>query len=231
MSGHSKWSQIKRKKGATDAKRGKLFSRISKQLTVASRLGHGLDLAISAAKAANMPKDNIDRAIAKGQGGGADAQIEEALYEVYAPGGAGLLVTVFTDNKNRALGELRAVCNKLGGTIAQSGAVKFLFDRKAVIEVDMSADPEATQLSLIEAGVDDVSVEEDRIIGYGQPDQCAQIKTATEALGLSVLDARLAWVPNVLHPVDPEHTELLIKLMDTIDDLDDVDSVETNADL
>lgn len=229
MSGHSKWSSIKRKKGATDVKRGQLFSRISKQLTVASRLGHGLDLAISAAKAANMPKDNIDRAIAKGQGGGADAQIEEALYEVYAPGGAGLLVSVLTDNKNRALGELRAVCNKLGGTMAQSGAVKFLFDRRAVIEVEPTAEPDTTQLSLIEAGVDDVSVEEDRVIGYGQPDQCAQLKTAAEALGLIVLDARLAWVPKAMHPVAQQHIDPLIKLMETIDDLDDVDSVETNA--
>lgn len=231
MSGHSKWSQIKRKKGATDAKRGQLFSRLSRQLTVASRVGHGLDLAVAAAKAANMPKDNIDRAIAKGHGSGAESQIESALYELYAPGGAGLLVSVLTDNKNRALGELRAVCNKLGGSMAQSGSVQFLFDRRAVIEVDTGADVGATQLAFIEAGVDDVASEDDRVIGYAAPDRYQEVVQATERQGLTVLGTRLAWVPKVLHSLDQENRDRLIRLMEDIDDLDDVESVETNAEL
>jgi len=231
MSGHSKWTQIKRKKGATDAKRGQLFSKLSKQITVASRLARGLEMAVAAAKAANMPKDNIDRAITKGQGGGEGAQLEEALYEIYGPGGTGLLVSTITDNTNRTIGEIRALCNKLGGTLAQSGAVQFLFDRRTVIEVDSGVDSEATQLALIESGIDEVAVDEDRIVGYGNPDQFNVIKTSAEQEGLTVLDVRFAWVPKALHAVGSTERDKLLQLMETLDDLDDVTSVETNADL
>ncbi len=232
MSGHSKWTQIKRKKGAADVKRGQLFSRLSKQLTIAARQDKNLDLAIAAARAANMPKDNIDRAIAKGRGTGADArQIEEVLYEVYGPGGAALLIQALTDNRNRTVNELRAVFNKLGGTLATSGAVQFLFDRKGVLEVAAGADPEATQLKLIEVGVDDVELEDDRVIGYTEPAKLDQIHRAIEGAGQQVLEARLAWIPKAVHPVSDNDRDKLLKLMEAIDELEDVESVETNADL
>ncbi len=262
MSGHSKWSQIKRKKGATDVKRGQIFSKLSRQLTVASRLGSGLELAISAARAANMPKETIDRAIAKGQGSGADMQIEEALYEAYGPGGVGLLITVVTDNKNRTLGELRAIYNKLGGRPAESGSVRFLFDHRAIFEVaagtfgntrpvvhspsdqaihsasvagrvkeNAPTSADEVSLAFIETGVDDVQIDDDRVIGYGAPDQFTAIKASIESQGLTLLETRLAWVPKVLHTVDAVNRDSLIRLMEAIDDLDDVTSVETNADL
>lgn len=231
MSGHSKWSTIKRKKGALDAKRGQIFGKLAKQVTVAARLGRNLDMAVAAARAANMPKDNIDRAIAKGSGGADGVQLEEALYEAYGPGGAALLIEAVTDNTNRTLGELRATFNKLGGNLAQPGAVKFLFDQRSVLEVAAGTDVDATQLSLIELGVDDVQVEADRVLGYAAPQQLAAVQQAANAAGLQVLAARWAWIPKTSLHIDTESQEKLLKLMETLDDLDDVQSVETNAEL
>lgn len=231
MSGHSKWSTIKRKKGVADAKRGKLFSKLAKQITVAARQNSNLDVAIAAAKAANMPKDNIDRAIKKGTGEFDGGQIEEGLYEVYGPGGAALLVEVLTDNTNRTLGGLRAVLNKLGGNLAQTGAVQFLFDRKSVVEVPAGDDPDVIQLTLIEAGVDDVAAQDDRVAGYGPPTAFSSLQSSIKSAGLTVADARLAWVPKTLQPVDDSTAKKVIQLMEAIDDLDDVQSVETNAEL
>lgn len=230
MSGHSKWTQIKRKKGAADVKRGQLFSRLAKQLTVAARQSKNLDLAIAAAKAANMPKDNIERAIAKGTGAGGDGvQIEEVLYEAYGPGGAALLIATLTDNRNRTVNELRAVFNKLGGTLAQSGAVQFLFDHRGVIEVAAGPDPDATQLALIEAGVDDIELEDDRIVGYSRPTELQVVHDRIEVAGQAVLETRLAWIPKAEHPVSDADREKLFKLLEAIDELEDVESVETNA--
>lgn len=232
MSGHSKWTQIKRKKGAADVKRGQLFSRLSKQLTVSARQNKNLDLAITAAKAANMPKDTIERAIAKGTGLGADGvQIEDVLYEAYGPGGAALLIASLTDNRNRTVNELRAVFNKLGGTLAQSGAVQFLFDHRGVVEVAAGSDPDATQLALIEAGVDDLELEDDRIVGSMSPVELQVVHERVAASGQQILETRLAWIPKAEHPLSESDRGKLLALMEAIDELEDVESVETNAGL
>ncbi|MBI4023161.1 YebC/PmpR family DNA-binding transcriptional regulator [Candidatus Berkelbacteria bacterium] len=232
MSGHSKWTQIKRKKGAADVKRGALFSKLAKQLTVAARQEKNLDMVVAAARAANMPKDNIERAIKKGTGElGDGAQIEDVLYEAYGPGGAAILIETLTDNRNRTVNELRAVLNKWGGSLGQSGAVQFLFDRRGVVEVAAGTDPEATQLGLIEAGVEDVALEEDRVVGYVAPAKLGAVSRAVEASTLTALDTRLAWLPKALYPVDEVAETKLLKLLEAIDELEDVSSVETNAEL
>lgn len=231
MSGHSKWTQIKRSKGAADVKRGKLFSQLTKAITVAARIGgKNLETIVATARAANMPKENIDRAIKKGTGElGDGVQIEEILYEGYGPGGAALLIHALTDNRNRTIGDLRAVANKLGLTLAQPGAVQYLFQERGIVEVALGAVVDETELALIDAGVEDTEREEDRLVGYVAPDQLALARTAIESSGLSLLAVRIAFVPKVFHAVDASQQEQLLKAMEAIEDLDDVSSVETNA--
>ncbi|MBI4185525.1 YebC/PmpR family DNA-binding transcriptional regulator [Candidatus Berkelbacteria bacterium] len=231
MSGHSKWSQIKRKKGLTDVKRGQLFSKLSKQLTVAARQGLNLDMASAAARAANMSRETIDRAIAKGIGHADGADFKPALYELYGPGGAGVLVEVLTDNTNRTLGEIRAVINRHGGTLAQTGAVQYLFDRRGIVEVAAGPDAETTQLILIELGAVDVVVDANRVIAYEIPENFATFQTNLKQRGIDVLETRLGWIPTLTIPVEVSATKQLIALMEALDDLDDVVAVETNADL
>lgn len=230
MSGHSKWAQIKRKKGVTDVKRGQLFSKLSKQLTISARLGKNLDMAIAAARAANMAKDTIDRAIAKGTGAGADGvQIEDAVYEAFGPGGTAILVCVLTDNKNRTMGELRTLAGKLGFTLANSGAVRHLFEYYGIIDVAAGVDPDATQLGLIDLGAIDVVTEDDVVVGYFAPTSLDQARRAVEAAGLTVQSIRLGYVPKVQQAISSEDQEKLIRILELIDELDDVDAVETNA--
>ncbi|MBI4032786.1 YebC/PmpR family DNA-binding transcriptional regulator [Candidatus Berkelbacteria bacterium] len=230
MSGHSKWAQIKRKKGATDVKRGQRFSKLSKQLTIAARLGKNLDMAVAAARAANMAKDTIDRAIAKGTGAGADSvQIEEALYEAFGPGGTAILISVLTDNKNRTMGELRTLAGKQGFTLANSGAVRHLFEYYGILEVPAGPDPDATQLALIDLGAADVATEDEVIVGYFSPTSLDQARKAAETAGLTVQSIRLGYVPKVQQTISAEEQEKLVHILERIDELDDVDSVETNA--
>ncbi|MEK7184055.1 MAG: YebC/PmpR family DNA-binding transcriptional regulator [Patescibacteria group bacterium] len=230
MSGHSKWASIKRAKGATDIKRGKVFTQLAKAITVAARLGKNLDTAIEAARAANMPKENIDRAIKRGTGAlGGDAQIEEVLYEAYGPGGAALLIAALTDNRNRTIGELRAIANKHGMTLANPGAVKFLFDERGILEVAIQGSADEAQLALIDCGVDDIDVQADRLVGYTAPDQLFVARRAAEQVGLRVLGGRIGFVPKTLHQLSVSDQEQLLHAMELIDDLDDVSSVETNA--
>ena len=253
MSGHSKWKQIKNKKGAADVKRGKLFSQISKLITVSARTGQNLDMAIDRAKAANMPADNIDRAIKKGTGDlGDGAQIESLTYEAYEPGGSALLVTMLTDNRNRSVQELKAIFNKLGGRLAESGSVQYLFDRKGAIEVslnrrehlrsgsaasDHSSEVKEAQLTdeielaLIEAGAEDLEIDDDRITVVTAPAELATVRDAVKARGLTVLDAKLIHAPKALTELSPDDQAKVLKLLEAIDDLDDVESVETTADL
>lgn len=230
MSGHSKWAQIKRAKGATDIKRGKAFTQLAKAITVAARLGRNLDTAVAAAKAANMPKDNIDRAIKRGTGElGNEAQIEEVTYEAYGPGGAALLITALTDNRNRTIGDLRAVANKHGLNLAQPGSVLYLFDERGILEVAIRGSADETQLALIDAGADDIEVQEDHLIGYVAPQQLATLQQAATLAQLSILGAKIGFVPKTLHVLSIEDQERLLRVMDLIDELDDVSAVETNA--
>lgn len=230
MSGHSKWASIKRSKGATDVKRGKLFSQLTKAITVAARIGKNLDTVVATARAANMPKDNIDRAIKKGQGElGDGSQIEEIMYEGFGPGGAALLINALTDNRNRTIGALRAIANKHDLTLGNPGAVRHLFQERGIIEVPIGINVDETELQLIDAGIEDLEREDDRIVGYVRPDCLTEVRTAIEAAGLSLLATRIALVPNLLHTINDEQQERLLKIMEMIEELEDISSIETNA--
>ncbi|MGB2787369.1 MAG: YebC/PmpR family DNA-binding transcriptional regulator [Candidatus Saccharimonadaceae bacterium] len=235
MSGHSKWSTIKREKGAKDAKRGAIFTRLGNQIAIAARGGTDatmnstLALAIEKAKAANMPGANIQRAIDRVNDKNA-AVLEEITYEGYGPGGIGIVIEVATDNKNRTYPDVRTALTKNGGTIADPGSVTFQFTRKGVIEVAETG--EDALLSILDAGADD-AVEEDglTVVYTGQKD-LASVREQLSKAGLTVKDAGLKYIPNNLVPVtDVETARKVIKVLDALDDLDDVVDVHTNADI
>ena len=233
MSGHSKWKQIKNKKGAADVKRGKLFSQLSKGITVAARTGQNLDMAIARAKSENMPSDNIQRAIDKGTGAAEGEQISEYTYEAYGPGGSAIMVSVLTDNNNRALADFKLVLKKNDGRLADAGSVQYQFERKGVIEVplDGSKDRDDVELALIEAGADDIQDEDESLVVYTGPQELMTVRMATEAAGITVADAKITFVAKMPIKLGAEDQEKLLKLMEAIDELDDVEAIETNADL
>ena len=235
MSGHSKRSKIKRDKGANDAKRGAVFTKIGNQIAVAARGGidptmnSSLALAIEKAKAANMPVANIQRAIDRVADKSA-AALEEATYEGYGPGGVGIIVETATDNKNRTYPEVRTALTKNGGTMADAGSVMFQFTRKGVIRV--AASGEDALLSVLDAGAEDAVEEDGEIVVYTEMKDLAKVRTALVDFGLAVEDAELQYVPNAMVPIDNAETaRKVLKIMDAIDDLDDVVAVHTNADI
>lgn len=235
MSGHSKWSTIKREKGAKDAKRGAIFTKIGNQIAIAARSGtdptmnSNLALAIEKAKAANMPAANIQRAIDRVADKNA-AALEEATYEGYGPGGIGIIVETATDNKNRTFPEVRTVLTKNGGRMADSGSVAFQFTRKGVIRV--SANGEDALLSVLDAGAEDASEEDGELIVYTDQKDLAKVRQAIVDDGLEVVDAELQYVPNAAVPIDDAETaRKVLKILDLLDDLDDVVAVHSNADI
>jgi YebC/PmpR family DNA-binding regulatory protein len=235
MSGHSKWSTIKREKGAKDAKRGAIFTKIGNQIAIAARSGtdpgvnSALALAIEKAKAANMPVANIQRAIDRVADKNA-AVMEEATYEGYGPGGIGLIVETATDNKNRTYPEVRSAFTKNGGSMAEPGSVAFQFTRKGVIRV--AASGEDALLTVLDAGAEDATEEDGEIIVYTDQKDLAKVRTALVEAGLEVKEAELQYVPNAMVEVsDPEAARKALKLLDALDDLDDVTNVHTNADI
>jgi YebC/PmpR family DNA-binding regulatory protein len=235
MSGHSKWSTIKREKGAKDAKRGAVFTKIGNQIAIAARGGidptmnSALALAIEKAKQANMPAANIQRAIDRVADKNA-AVLEEATYEAMGPGGIGIIIEVATDNKNRTFPEVRTALTKNGGRIADAGSVAFQFTRKGVINV--AATGEDALLTVLDAGAEDAVEEEGEIIVYTEQKDLAKVRSAIVEAGLTVTNAELQYVPNMPVEVsDPEVAAKVLRLMDAIDDLDDVVNVHTNADI
>lgn len=235
MSGHSKWSTIKREKGAKDAKRGAIFTRIGNQIAIAARSGtdpvmnSALAMAIEKAKQANMPAANIQRAIDRVADKNA-AALEEATYEAMGPGGIGIIIETATDNKNRTFPEVRNVLTKNGGRIADAGSVMFQFTRKGVINV--AATGEEALLSVLDAGAEDAVEEEGEMIVYTDQKDLAKVRTAIMEGGLSISSAELQYVPNAMIPVEePEQVAKVLKLLDALDDLDDVTAVHTNADI
>lgn len=235
MSGHSKWSTIKREKGAKDAKRGAIFTRIGNQIAIAARSGtdpvmnSALAMAIEKAKQANMPAANIQRAIDRVADKNA-AVLEEATYEAMGPGGIGIIIETATDNKNRTFPEVRNVLTKNGGRIADAGSVTFQFTRKGVINV--AATGEDALLTVLDAGAEDAVEEEGEMIVYTDQKDLAKVRTAILEAGLSVTGAELQYVPNNTIPVsETEQAEKVLKLLDALDDLDDVTNVHTNADI
>lgn len=235
MAGHSKWSTIKREKGAKDAKRGAIFTKIGNQIAIAARGGtdpamnSALALAIEKAKAANMPQANIQRAIDRVADKSA-AQLEEVVYEAYGPGGVGIIIEAATDNKNRTYPEVRTAITKNGGTPAEPGSVSFQFTRKGVIFVTEAG--EETLLAVLDAGAEDALEEDDGTTVYTDQKDLDKVRRAVIEAGLTVKEAELQYVPSTPVEVnDTETTQKVLKLLDAIDDLDDVVNVHTNADI
>lgn len=235
MSGHSKWSTIKRQKAVTDAKRGAVFTRIGNQIAIAARGGvdpttnSALAMAIEKAKAANMPLSNIERAIARVADKSA-AQLQELLYEGYGPGGVAILVEVATDNINRTYPEVKNAFNKHGGSIAEKGAVAFQFTRKGVIRVKGGGDE--LMLAALDAGADDVQDEGEESIIYTAQGELAKVRDSLKTAGIEVIEAELSYEPNNTIEVSAQDTIGKIeRLMDALDDLDDVTNTYTNFDI
>ncbi|MGH7156837.1 MAG: YebC/PmpR family DNA-binding transcriptional regulator [Candidatus Saccharimonadales bacterium] len=236
MSGHSKWSTIKRQKGANDAKRGAIFTKLGNQIAIAARNGidpthnSSLALAIEKAKSANMPTANIERSIQRAADKSA-AQLEQALYEGYGPGGVAVLVEVATDNKNRTLPEVRAAFTKNGGSMAESGSVAFQFGRKGVIRVKGQGDD--LELAAIDAGAEDIFEEPEtgETVIYTAQNDLAKVRDALKD-NYDVVDAELTYVPNnTLEIANSETARKIINMMDALDDLDDVTATHTNLEL
>ncbi len=240
MSGHSKWSTIKRKKGAIDAKRGKIFTRLIKEITVAARSGGGdpdgnprLRSAISTAKAENMPKDNIARAIKKGTGEIAGEVYEEILYEGYGPGGVAVLVECMTDNRNRTVADIRHFFTKSNGNLGESGCVAWMFDKKGLIQVDKEKYSEEELMDLaIEAGAEDVVEEDSEFQVLTTPEDFDSVRSSFEENGVEFVDAELSMIPqNTVEVTEEKPAKALLKLLECLEEHDDVQGVHANFDI
>jgi YebC/PmpR family DNA-binding regulatory protein len=239
MSGHSKWATIKHKKGAADAKRGQMFTKLIKELSITARQGGGdpdmnprLRTTILKAKAANMPKDNIERAIKKGTGELEGVSYEEILYEAYGPGGVALLIDILTDNKNRAAAEIRNLLNKGGGNLGAAGSVAYLFKRKGLINYDASKYKEDDILAVaIDAGAEDVSSDADSIEVTTTPEDFEAVVKALEAKGFQHSMAEIARVADTNVTMDNDKTQKALKLVEHLEDHEDVQSVATNLEI
>ena len=239
MSGHSKWHSIKHKKGAADAKRGKIFTRIIKELTVAARAGGGdpdmnprLRTIIADAKAANMPAENIKRAIRRGTGEEPGVSYEEVTYEGYGPGGAALIIDALTDNKNRTVGELRHLLEKYGGNLAASNAVAWMFSKKGYIVVEKSkADEDKLMNAVLDAGADDFQDDEDNWEVLSTPDTFMSVKEAVKKLGIEPATAEVSMIHQNYVKLEGKPAQQMVKLMEAIEDHDDVQHVWSNFDI
>ena len=239
MAGHSKWKQIKHKKAVTDAKRGAKFTKLIKEITVAARQGGGdptgnprLRTAIDLGKAANMPAENIDRAVKKGTGELEGVTYEEATYEGYGPGGAAIMIDVTTDNLNRTVAELRHIFTRQGGHLGEPNSVAWIFDKHGHIELDASKySEEAVMEAALAAGADDVQTEDGRHVIITKPEALHAVHEALVTAGIEVIDAEVALVPRTTVQVRGKDAEQLIKVMDLLDDHDDVSRVSSNFDI
>jgi YebC/PmpR family DNA-binding regulatory protein len=239
MSGHSKWHSIKHKKGATDAKRGKLFTKFIKEITVAARSGGGdpdanarLRKAILDAKAGNMPNDTIDRAIRRGTGAETGVHYEEVTYEGYGPGGVALLIETVTDNRNRTVAEIRHVFSKNGGNLGEAGSVGWLFEKKGYIVVDKAAKPEEELFEIaIEAGAEDVRDDEDNVEIITSPENFENVQSAIKSAGIEPQVAEVSMVPQNYIKLEGSSAQQMLRLMEAMEDHDDVQKVYANFDI
>jgi YebC/PmpR family DNA-binding regulatory protein len=237
MSGHSKWASIKHKKAIVDSRRGAQFSKLTRAITVAARDGGGdpvgnppLDLAIRKAKEASMPKDNIERAIAKGTGEGGEADaIEAVLYEGYGPGGVAILVETLTENRNRTSADVRHVFSKNGGSLGEPGSVAYLFDKKGTIVIDASRYSEDDLMVAVEAGAEDISSDDGVFEVIAEPTDFAAVRKALEEAGVEMESTEMAYRPSSLVPVDDAQAGKLMSLIEKLEDNDDVGAVHSNA--
>ena len=240
MSGHNKWSTIKHKKGAADAKRGKIFTRILKEMTVAARLGGGdpagnprLRSAVAEAKANNMPKDNIERAIKRGTGELEGATYEEITYEGYGPGGVAIIVECLTDNTNRTTPEIRHIFEKHGGNLGTPGSVRFQFDKKGYFAIEKSAVGEDKLMEIVlEAGADDLQTEDaDAFEVYTTPDNFEAVRQALESNKIPAVEAKLGMIPQNYVAVDEQKSKQIMRMLEMLDDHDDSQNVWSNFDI
>ena len=239
MSGHSKWSTIKRKKGAADAKRGKIFTKIIRELTVAARAGGGdeesnpqLRTAVQNAKSANMPMATIERAIRRGSGDEPGEVYEEAIYEGYGPGGVAIMLETLSDNKNRTVSEVRHLFTKHGGNLAEKGAVAYMFAQKGLLEVPAEGNSEDDlMLAVMDAGAEDIQDLDGAFEVLCPVEQFHAVKQALDDIGIAVTHASLAWVPQNLMAVEGHQAEKIVRLLEGLEDLDDVQKVYSNFDV
>jgi YebC/PmpR family DNA-binding regulatory protein len=238
MSGHSKWATIKRQKGANDAKRGALFTKLSREIIIAAKQGGGdpgtnfkLRLAVQRAKASNMPNDNIERAIAKATGAGSEDQLDEIMYEGYGPGGTAILVSALTDNRNRTVAEIRHQFSRAGGNLGETGSVGWQFEAKGLITIPLNGnDADDIALQAIDAGADDVAVQEDVIEVQTEPSSLEPVRKTLEASGIEVENADFAMVPKTTIELDEKTAHQALRLLEALEDLEDVQRVYSNAD-
>lgn len=240
MSGHSKWSTIKHQKGAADAKRGKVFTKLGNAITVAARLGGGdastnprLALAIEMAKKNNMPKENVERAIKRGTGELGGAIAEDIIYEGYAPGGTAILIETLTDNRNRTIGEIRAAFNKHGGKLGESGSVAYLFKQQGVISLAKEAkSTDEIEMAIIDSGADDYEESDESFIVYTDSKSLEATKNSLENAGLNITEAELQYLPQQMIPVTDEKTSgQILRLLHALEELDDISTVSSNVDI
>ena len=239
MSGHSKWHNIQKKKGVVDAKRAGVFTKLAKAITVAARDGGGdasfnfqLRMAIEAAKAANMPKDNIKRAVKRGTGEGAEGKIEEIIYEGFAPGGSAILIKCLSDNRNRTVAEVKHIVNKSGGNLGNQGSVMWMFERKGVVTLldpSVIQDRDAFELAVIDAGVEDIREEDGVLQVVSEVSDLQSVTAAVEALSLKPDGAGIEYLAKEHVPVEEAAQESLEKLLEALDENDDVDTVFINT--
>ena len=239
MGGHSHWSQIKRQKGGNDAKRGAVFTKLSREITVAAREGGGdasmnprLRLAIEKAREGNMPMDTIKRAVERGTGGGEGASaLQEITFEGYGPGGVAILIQTLTDNRNRTVSDLRTALTRGGGTLGESGSVAWQFDNKGLIAIEANgADPDELALTAIDAGAEDVRVEGQFVEVYTGPTDLDKVRRQLQEAGVKIASAELFMLPKSTLPLDEKSAAQALRLLDTLEELDDVQKVYSNAD-
>ncbi len=239
MSGHSKWSTIKRKKGAKDAERGRIFTRLIKEITVAARQGGGdessnarLRTAIQAARAANMPSKNIENAIKKGTGELPGVTYDEVVYEGYGPGGVALYIEALTDNKNRTVAEIRHLLSKHGGSLGENGSVAWMFSKKGVVAIPAeNTNEDDLMMIVLDAGAEDIEEEDETFLVKSEPSNLEAVKAALEENNVAYISAELTMEPQNTVAVEGKQAEQLLKLMDALEDQDDVQNIYSNFDI
>jgi YebC/PmpR family DNA-binding regulatory protein len=239
MSGHSKWASIKHQKGVADARRGQLFTKLTREIIVATREGGSnpeanfrLRLSIQKARDNNMPLENIERAIKRGSGELEGASLVEVILEGYGPSGTAILVNALTDNRNRTIQEVRSTFTRHGGSLGESGCVAWIFDSKGVITIKAdNVDPDELALTAIDAGADDVKIENDYVEVYTKPEDLEIVRTALEQQGVPIDTSELSMVPKSLVQLDEKAATQTLKLLDKLEDIDDVQNVFSNADI
>lgn len=239
MAGHSKWAQIKRQKGVADARRGQLFTKLAREISVAAKLGGGdpdanfrLRIAIQKARAENMPNDNIKRAIERATSDAGGDHYDEIYYEGFGPGGAAIMVKALTDNRNRTVGEVRAVFTRAGGSLGETGSVNYLFDQLGIITIKADgADPDDLALQAIDAGAEDIKTADGAVEVYTAPTALKAVQDALGVQGMQVEDAAITMQPKATVSLGEEETVKVVRLMERLEDLDDVQEVYTNVEI